>query len=143
MNNDTIALLGDCTAGIEMAVSTMDSLLPGVRDLQLRKTLQESIENHKHLRKQVCNALDRYGGTGKAPSVMTKGMAKLKATARLAMRNDDTTAAYLVADGCDTGIRSLCKSQNRYSMANTEALELSQELIRCEESLSAELRPYL
>ena len=32
---------------------------------------------------------------------------------RLAL-GDDTTAAYLVADGCDMGVKSLCRSRNRY-----------------------------
>ena len=52
-------------------------------------------------------------------------------------------AAALIAGSCDRSVRTLSKSQNQYCMANAAALDLSQELIHCEESLSAGLRPYL
>ena len=143
MHNDTIALLGDCTAGIEMAVSTIDGLLPETKDRHLRQKLQESMDDHQHLRKQACDMLNRYGGQEKSPNMMAKSMAWLKTNARMAIHSDDSTVAYLVADGCDMGIRSLSKSRNRYSMANTDAIDLAQELIRCEENLSAGLRPFL
>ena len=84
-----------------------------------------------------------YGAPEKLPSPMAKGMAWLKTNTRMAIRGDDTTAAYLVADGCDMGVKSLSRSRNRYSMASQDAIELAQELIRCEEQLSAGLRPYL
>ncbi|MBP3633785.1 MAG: hypothetical protein J6J43_04335 [Oscillospiraceae bacterium] len=143
MHKDTIALLGDCTAGIDMAVSTMDGLLPNTKDLQLRQKLQEGISDHQLLREQACSLLQQYGGQEKAPNPMAKSMAWLKTNTRMAVKSDDTTVAYLVADGCDMGIKSLSKSRNRYSMADRNAIDLAQELIRCEESLSASLRPYL
>lgn len=143
MQQDTISLLGDCTAGIEMAVSTIDGLLPDIKDRRLRQKLQDSMEDHNHLRKQACDLLARYGGHEKAPGAMAKSMAWLKTNTRMAIKSDDTTAAYLVADGCDMGVKSLSRSRNRYSMANEDAINLAQELIRCEENLSAGLRPYL
>jgi len=143
MRDDTIHLLGDCTAGIDMAMSTMDGLLPEIKDRTLRQKLRESMHDHSRLRSQSISLLQNYGAPEKLPSPMAKGMAWLKTNTRMAIRGDDTTAAYLVADGCDTGVKSLSRSRNRYSMASQDAIELAQELIRCEEQLSAGLRPYL
>ena len=143
MHKDTIELLGDCTAGIEMAVSTIDGLLPNTKDRTLRQKMQDSKDDHDRLRKQACQMLHQYGAQEKQPNVMAKSMAWLKTNTRMALKGDDTTVAYLVADGCDMGVRSLSKSRNRCSMADTDAINLAQELIRCEESLSAGLRPYL
>ena len=143
MHKDTIELLGDCTAGIDMAVSTINGLLPNTKDRTLRQKMQGSKEDHEHLRKQACQLLHQYGAAEKSPPAMAKGMAWLKTNTRMALKSDDTTVAYLVVDGCDMGVRSLSKSRNRYSMADTDAINLAQELIRCEESLSAGLRPYL
>ena len=143
MREDTIHLLGDCTAGIDMALSTIDGLLPEIKDRTLRKKLRESVHDHNQLRSQTVSMLRNYGAPEKLPSPMAKGMAWLKTNTRMAIRGDDTTAAYLVADGCDMGVRSLSRSRNRYSMANQAAIDLTQELIRCEEQLSAGLRPYL
>lgn len=143
MHEDTVALLGDCTAEIELTLSTIDGLLPSTRDQRLRQKLQDCIEDHKLLHRYACDLLVQYGGREKRANAASKSVAWLKTNARMAMRADDTTVAYLVADGCDTGVRSLSKSQNRYCMANTDALNLTRELIRCEENLSAGLRPYL
>ena len=143
MHEDTIKLLGDCTAGIDMAVSTMDGLLADIKDRTLRQKLREGIADHQQLRKQSLSMLRQYGAREKLPSPMAKSMAWMKTNTRMAIRGDDTTAAYLVADGCDMGVKSLSRSRNRYSMASQDAIELAQELIRCEEQLSAGLRPYL
>lgn len=142
MDKDTLALLGDCTAGIEMAVSTMDGILPSVKDQVLRRKIQESIGSHESLREQSRALLQQWGGTEKYPSPMAKGMAWLKTNTRMALGNDDTTAAYLVADGCDMGVRSLCRSRNRYAGADQEAKYLAEQLINCEEKLSASLRAF-
>ena len=143
MDNDTLELLGDCTAGIEMAVSTLDGVLPSVKDHTLQRKLRDSIQTHQQLRSQTISLLHQWGGEEKAPSAMAKSMAWLKTNTRMALGGDDTTAAYLVSDGCDMGVRSLCRSRNRYAGANTQAKFLAEQLIDCEEKLSASLRPYL
>lgn len=143
MHTDTIRLLGDCTADIRMRVSTIDALLPNIKDHRLRQKLQESVQDHQLLHKHACNLLSRYGGKEKHPNPLAQSMRTIRTGARMAMGGDDTIAAELVADGCDLGVRSLCRSQNRYCMASPDAQILTRELIRCEEALSARLRPYL
>ena len=142
MDRDTLSLLGDCTAGIDMAVSTMDGILPSVKDQTLRRKIQESVQSHHELRNQTLELLQRMGGEEKFPNPMAKGMSWLKVNTKMALGGDDTTAAYLVADGCDMGVKSLCRSRNRYPNAEQEAKYLAEQLINCEETLSASLRPY-
>jgi len=142
MDRDTLSLLGDCTAGIDMAVSTMDGILPNVKDQTLRRKIQESVQSHHELRNQTLDLLQRVGGEEKFPNPMAKGMSWLKVNTKMALGGDDTTAAYLVADGCDMGVKSLCRSRNRYPNADQEAKYLAEQLINCEETLSASLRPY-
>lgn len=143
MQNDTIHLLGDCTAGIDIAISTIDGLLPDVKDLTLRQKLRQSRREHQELRRQTVGMLHQYGAPEKLPSPMAKSMAWLKTNTRMALRGDDATAAQLVAGGCDAGVRTLSRSRNLYCTANPSAVALAQELIRCEENLSAGLRPFL
>ena len=143
MHADSIALLGECTTKIDLSLSTIDRLLPSIKDRNLRCRLQESAENQKFLRSHACALLKHYGGSEKLPSSFVQGITQLKNSTRLAIRNDDTTIAYLVAEGCDRGVKSLSRSQNRHCMADPDAIQLSQELIRCQDGLSARLRPYL
>ena len=142
MHEDTIHLLGDCTAGIALAVATMDGLLPDIQNRELRRRLEESLQDHQQLQTRSLALLARYGGQEKPPNPMRRGMVWLKTGAHTALRGDDTTAASLVADGCDTGIKSLCRSQNRYPAAHRDAVEVTRQLIACEEKLSAGLRPF-
>lgn len=143
MDADTIALLGECTAGIDLAVSTIDSVLPSVRDQVLRRRLQDSIRSHEDLREQSRTLLQQWGGAEKRPSAMAKNMTRIRAEARMALKRDDPTAAEVIADSCDLGIRSLCRSRNRYAGADHTAKYLTEQLIACEENLSASLRSFL
>lgn len=142
MHEDTIALLGACTAGIDLTVAAIDRLTPTIADHRLRQKLHAGKEAHQILHSHACKLLEHYGCTARHPAAAVRGLQKLRTDLRMVL-GDDTTAAYLVAGRCDTGVRSLSKSQNRHCLANTDALLLTQELIRCEESLSASLRPYL
>lgn len=143
MYQDTIALLGDCTAGLARTAATIDTLLPGIRDLHLRQKLQRSKDDQQHLRHEACRLLEQYGGQARSPGVITKGIDWFRTSTRMAVGGDDTTVASLVAGSCDAGVRSLSRSSNRYCMAAADATLLALEIIRCEESLSARLRPYL
>ena len=142
MQQDTIHLLADCSAGIKMALATIDGILPEVRDYTLREKLKDSISNHHRLQDRTQQMLRDLGGQDKSPSPMARGMSWLVTNAKMAL-GDDTTAAYLVADGCDMGVKSLCRSRNRYPAAQREAQDLAEQLIDCEETLSASMRPYL
>lgn len=143
MDKDTVELLADCTAGIEMAVSTMDGVLPNVKDQTLRKKLQDSIHTHREIRNDTVAMLHSLGGQEKQPPLMAKGMSWLKTNTRFAFGPNDPGAAELVANGCDMGVRSLCKSRNRYGGADVQAKQLAERLIDCEEQLSAGMRPYM
>ena len=85
MDADTLALLGDCTAGIELAVSAMDGVLPNVKDQVLRRKLQDSIRSHEALRAQSLDLLQQWGGTERHPSAMAKGRHSIRASR--SMRN--------------------------------------------------------
>ena len=47
MNNDTISLLQECSAGANMAMSAIDQVLEGVENPALRDALTESRRVHR------------------------------------------------------------------------------------------------
>lgn len=143
MLEDTIGLLGDCTAGIDMALHTLEELLPQVDNATMRQKILGSMADHRDLKEQAAALLRHYGGEEREPSLFAQGMARLKISGRMAMGGDDAAAADLVSHGCDSGVRVLSRSRNRYAGAETQAVNLAQDLIRCEERLSAGMRPYL
>ena len=142
MQQDTVHLLQDCSAGITMALATIDGILPNVKDQTLRQKLKDSVSTHHRIQEETRAMLASLGGQDKAPGAMAKGMSWLVTNAKMAL-GDDTTAAYLVADGCDMGVKSLCRSRNRYPAAEKDAKQIAESLIDCEEELSASMRPFL
>ena len=60
------------------------------------------------------------------------------------MKEDcDETAADLITDGCNMGIKSLYKYMNQYPAANEKTKDLCKRLIAIEDQLRKELRAYL
>lgn len=60
----------------------------------------------------------------------------------------DTKASYrasaeLIVDGCNMGIKTLCRYENQYAAADDAAMKLTDDLIRLEEKLRQDLREYL
>ena len=67
----------------------------------------------------------------------------MKTEAMLAMKPGDATTADLVSTGCAMGIKSLARYCNQYPAADENAKAIAQSLIRLEDQLVKDLRPYL
>ena len=70
-------------------------------------------------------------------------MSYLKTQAMLSMKPGDATTADLISAGCSMGIKSLARYCNQYPTADEDALGLAQSLIRLEDQLVKDMRPYL
>ena len=142
-NSDTIKLLKECDAGSKMAVSSIDDVLEKVCDETMLHLLQESKNHHEKLGNDLHAMLKELGEEQKEPSVMAKGMSWMKTNVKLGMDNSDATVADLMIDGCDMGIKSLCKYFNQYRAADEDAKKLTCRLIQIEEELRKQLQKYL
>ena len=60
-----------------------------------------------------------------------------------AMKPGDATTADLISTGCSMGIKSLARYCNQYPTASREAKDIAQSLIRLEDQLVKDMRPYL
>ena len=75
---------------------------------------------------------------------MAKGMSKMKTGVMMGMKDDaNQTAADLITDGCNMGIKSLYRYMNQYPGANSKVKDLCKRLISIEDQLRKELRAYL
>ena len=70
---------------------------------------------------------------------------KLTAEERTVMEEEFIcdTIADLMVDGCDMGVKSLTKYLNQYKAAGQRARDIAARLIRLEEQLGVQMRPYL
>lgn len=143
IEKDTIKLLRECDAGIEMGVSAINDVMDHVSDEEFRDRLANCRAEHEKLEKQIRMRLDRFGDDGKAPNPMAKGMSWIKTNAMLAMDESDNTIADLLTDGCNMGVKSLNRYLNQYGAADEHSKDITKRLINLEEKLAADMRQYL
>ena len=143
IEQDTIKLLRECDAGIQMGVDSIDDVLDYVSYAQLKRYLTDSKQAHKELEQELQELLDRYGDEGKAPNPVAKGMSWMKTTVKLKLDESDATIADLMTDGCDMGVKSLSRYLNQYAAADETSKDLCKRLIKLEEKLGIQLREYL
>ena len=139
-DRDTIKLLKECDAGSKIAVTSLDDVLEKVENENLKKLLVETKGHHEKLGNEIHSLLVKYGSEEKEPNAMAKGMSKMKTNFMMNMKEDcDETAADLITDGCNMGIKSLYKYLNQYPDANSTVKDLCHRLISIEDQLRKEL----
>lgn len=143
INNDTIQLLKECDSGTKMAVSSLDEILGEIQDSGLKQLLSESKEHHETLGNELHAMLLDCQSEGKDPSPMAKGMSWMKTNMKMGMEHNDSTAASIITDGCNMGIKSLYKYLNQYDAANEPSRDICKRLISIENTLCEDLRAYL
>ena len=142
-NSDTIRLLNECDAGIKMAVSSIDEVLPSVRNEKLKHRLTVCKNEHEKLGNEAQAILSHCGDDGKEPNPIAKSMSWVKTNMKLSMDPNDKTVADIVFDGCNMGVKSLNRYLNEYNSAEEQAKNITGKLIRSEEQLSTDLRKFL
>ena len=143
IKQDTISLLRECDAGIQMGVSSIDQVLESIENQKMRDILSSSKDEHHRLMKEVQAALSRFHEDGKAPNPMAKAMSTIKTNMEMMIKPTDATIADLMTDGCNMGVKSLSKYLNQYAAADESAKDVCKKLIAMEEQLAKDLRGYL
>ena len=143
IEQDTIKLLRECDAGIQMGVDSIDDVLNRVKSEKMRECLSRCKKEHQQLDAEVQELLEKYRDDGKDPNPIAKGMSWIKTNVKLGMDDSDKVVADLLTDGCNMGVKSLRKYLNQYEAADEKAKDITKRLIQLEEKLTAQLRKYL
>ncbi len=143
VEQDTIRLLRECDAGIDMGISAIDEVLDDVSGEPLKQSLRKSRDQHERLQDEVELLLARYQDEGKDPNWIAQSMSWMKTNAKLTADPSDETVADLISDGCHMGVKSLCRYMNQYKAADETSKDIAKRLISLEENLSKEIQLYL
>ena len=143
IEQDTIKLLRECDAGVKMGVASIDDVIDRVENENFRKYLNYCKDEHDKLDSEIQKALERFHDDGKEPNPMAKGMSHIKTTVKLAVEESDSMIADLMIDGCNMGVKSLCRYLNQYEAADEVSKDITKRLIKLEEELACEIRGYL
>lgn len=143
MKEDTLHLLSECAAGTDMALRSLEDVLKNAPDGPLQRILRESKQQHEQLAAQTQTLLHAQGKTAKPANAAARAMSWMKTETMLAMKPGDATTADLISDGCSMGIKSLARYCNQYPAASQQARGIAQDLIRLEDQLVKQMRPFL
>ena len=143
VEQDTIKLLRECDAGIKMGISSIDEVLEYVSDRQLKDILIDSKGENEKLQNDLVKVLADYGDDGKEPNPVAKGMSWLKTNVKLKADGSDSMIAELMIDGCNMGIKSLCRYMNQYQAADQRSKDIAMRLVSAEDKLTDDMRRFL
>ena len=143
MENDTVKLLRECDAGVEMGVSSIDDVKDYVKAENFRRLLLTCKEEHEKLEREIRTLLRKYNDEGKDPNPMAQGMSWMKTNVKLVLNESDKTVADLMTDGCNMGVKSLNQYLNEYEAADERSKDITKRLIHLEEKLTSDIRGYL
>lgn len=142
-NSDTVELLKECSAGIKMAVDSIDEMVDYVQADQLKKTLTDSKRAHKRIEMDCFRILKELNEDDKEPNIMAKGMSWLKTNVKLGIEQSDATIADLITEGSNMGVKSLNRYMNQYKAADDRVKSIAEDLIRIERQLIIDVSQYL
>ena len=143
INHDTIELLRECDAGIQMGISTIDEVKEHVSSSEFKTKLDDYQREYAQLQNEIQGILHSYHDEGKDPNPLAKGMAWLKTNLTIAVKEADTTIADLMTDGCNMGVKSLNKYLNQYKAADGRSQDFAKRLIELQDRQLKEVRQYL
>ena len=143
VEQDTIKLLRECDAGIQMGVKSIEDVLPKVENEELKNILRTAEEDHNKLDKKLRELLDEYHDAGKDPNPIAQGMSWMKTMGMMMIDGSDATIADLMTDGCNMGVKSLSKYLNQYAAADEKSKNITKDLISLEEKMAVSMRGYL
>ena len=143
MNDDTKKLLKECNSGTKMAAETISRLLPSIRNREFKESLEKYRNAHISFGNRIHSLLNKGNEPAGDLTPVEKLSARLMIGLRLILDDSDKKIASMVADGCSTGIKSLRSYLNQYTSADKASRDIAENIIRLEESLWEDLKPYL
>ena len=143
IEHDTIELLRECDAGIQMGIGTLDEVKDHVERGDFRTQLDAYQREYANLQNEIQGLLHTYHDEGKDPNPIAKGMAWMKTNMTVALNDTDESIADIITDGCNMGIKSLNKYLNQYKAADERAKDFTKRLINLQERQLEGMRQYL
>lgn len=142
-NQDSVRLLRETNAGIQMGVSTIEQIIEDIKNEELRTVMSDAKSEHDKLGGEAHEMLLQFGCDTKEPHPVAKAMSSMMTNFKMAVERDDKAAAELITDGCNMGVKKLNQYLNEYKKADSSIKSLTKRVIRSEEQLCRDVRGYL
>lgn len=142
-NEDTIKLLKECDAGVKMGINGIKEVFDKADDKQLISILEKYLKDHEKLQVKIEEQLNKFNDKEKNPNPMARAMSWVKVNMKLIRGEHDKVIADLMTEGCNMGIKSICRYLNQYPTALETIKSLCYDLVELEENFARDLRKFL
>lgn len=142
-NEDTINLLKECNAGAKMGINGINDVIKKVDNKKLLSILEKYLKDHEKLEEKIEDELKKFNAEEKEPNPLAKAMSWAKINMKLIKGEHDKIIADLMTEGCNMGIKSICRYLNEYDSAMESIKGLCYDLVEIEENFSKDLRKFL
>lgn len=142
-NEDTINLLKECDAGAKMGIDGINRVINKTENKKLKSLLEKYLKDHEKLEEKIQEELKKFKDEEKDPSPLAKAMSWVKINVKLIKGEHDKVIADLMTEGCNMGIKSICRFLNEYNSAMEGIKGLCYDLVEIEENFSKDLRKFL
>ncbi len=141
--SDTVKLLKECNSGCKTALDGMNLVLSHVTSPEMKSVIKDCRYKHEKMGNKCHALLSEAGETQCDPPAIGTAMMTMGTELKLAVNSSDSHIAEMMADGCNTGIKSLAKQVNLYSEASPESRRLAGEIISEEQSFHAQMLRFM
>ncbi len=117
INEDTIKLLKECDAGAKMGIDGIEGVIKKVEDKKLFSILEKYLKDHEKLEEKIQEELKKFKDEEKDPNPLAKAMSWMKINMKLIKGEHDKVISDLMTEGCNMGIKSICRYLNQYESA--------------------------
>ena len=101
------------------------------------------MQDHRKLEEKIQDQLNRFHDEEKEPNPIARAMSWIKINVKLIKGQHDHVVADLMTEGCNMGIKSICRYLNQYPTALESIKSLCYDLVELEENFAKDLRKYL
>ena len=109
----------------------------------LRRRLEETLDRHRALGKNVGEALRKHGTEAADPNVMARASVWLTTEMKMMVKRSDTEIAKIMMNGCNMGIQTITEKAHEFVNASEESKDLAERLVKEEEDFMEKLKEYL
>lgn len=143
MEDQTRSLLQECSSGCKMAINSFNQMRDYVTDEKLKTVIDQYDKKHKELEEEVAKLLKEHNSQEQDPGMMAAMFSRMMTDLKLMMKKEDSQVAKLAMDGCNMGIQSLTEVINKYEYASAQSIALAKSIVKTEEQLVQDLKPFL
>jgi organic radical activating enzyme len=142
MLND-VEMLNDIRKNVQMGCKGIDEILPYAKSEKFRKALETQKEEYGRIFEEADQMLHERGENPESVSAMAKISSKTMTMMKTMKDPSEDHLAEMMYQGSAMGVTKIIRHQREYSGSNPKIIQMSERLLKTEESNMAQMRKFL